>query len=90
MRVGHQLELAGKTIFDFQVFVVQELEGITRADFKQVPRNPVHLAAIAGDAEGDAAFALHGYGVVQIEESPITEEVLSVGLREGLFEVEQA
>jgi hypothetical protein len=57
---------------------------------KQVPRNPVHLAAVAGKAEGDAALALLGHGVIQIEKLAIADQVLIVGLRECLFLVVQA
>ena len=80
--VGHQRELAGIAIPDLQVFVVQELESIAGADFKQIPRKPVHLAAIAGNAEGDAALALLGHGVAQIVKLAIADQVLSVGLRD--------
>src|SRR3984957_18816372 len=90
MRIGHQRELTGIAIPDLQVFVVQDLEGVARADLKQVPRKPFDLAAIAGKAESDAALALLGHGVVQIEKLAIADQVLSVGLREFLFRVIQA
>ena len=32
--IGHQRELAGIAIPDLQVFIVQELEGVARADLK--------------------------------------------------------
>jgi hypothetical protein len=75
---------------DLQVFVVQELEGLACADLKHIPRKPLHLAAIAGKAEGDAALALLGHGVVQIEKLAIADQVLSIRLREFLFRVVQA
>ena len=90
VRVGHQRELARIAISDLQVFVVQELEGLAGADLKQIPRKPVHLAAIAGKAEGDAAIALLGHGVVQIVKLAIADQVLSVGLREFSFRVVKA
>jgi hypothetical protein len=88
--VGHQRELARIAIPDLQVFVVQELEGFAGADLKQILRKPDHLAAIAGNAEGDAFLALLGHGVVQIEKLAIADQVLIVGLRERLFRVVQA
>ena len=90
VRVGHQRELAEIAIPDLQVFVVQELQSIAGANLKQIPRKPVHLAAIAGNAEGDAALALLGHGVVQIVKLAIADQVLSVGLREFLFRVVKA
>jgi hypothetical protein len=87
--VGHQRKLAGKAILDLQVFVVQELEGVARADLQHLARKPLHLAAIAGNAEGDAAFALLGHGVVQVDKIAIANEVQRVGLREFLFRIVQ-
>src|SRR3984885_7835564 len=71
--VSHQRELAGIAIPDLQVFVVQDLEGVAGADLKQIPCKPFHLAAIAGKTEGDAALALLGHGVVQIEKLAIAD-----------------
>src|SRR5271167_909116 len=71
--VGHQLELAGIAIPYLQVFVVQNLKGVVRADSKHVARKPFHLAAIAGKAESNAALAPLGHGVVQIEKFAIAD-----------------
>jgi hypothetical protein len=88
--VGRRCELAGIAIRDIQVFVVQELERIAGATFKQILRNPGYLSAIGHEAEGYAALALDRHGVVQIENLAIGHQVQSVGLRESLFRVEQA
>jgi len=88
--IGHQSKLAGKTIADLEVFVVQEFEGIARTDLKHIPRKPFHLAAIAGEAKGDTAFSLLGHGVVQIDKIAVADKVQRVGLREFLFRVIQA
>src|SRR5271154_3555777 len=71
--VGHQLELAGIAIPYLQVFVVQNLKGVVRADSKHVARKPFHLAAIAGKAESNAALTPLGHGVVQIEKFAIAD-----------------
>jgi hypothetical protein len=42
---------------------------------EQIPRKPLHLAAIGHEAEGDAAFALDRHGVVQIENLAIGHQV---------------
>ena len=47
--------------------------GVARADLKWVPRKPFHLAAIAGKVESNAALALLGHGVVQIEKLAIAD-----------------
>jgi hypothetical protein len=88
--IGHQRKLAGIAIPDLQVFVVQELEGVARADLKHIPRKPFHLAAIAGKAERNTALALLGHRVVQIEKLAIAHQVLRIALREFSFRVVQA
>ncbi len=90
MCVGSRYELAGIAIHDIHVLVVKELETLDCAALEQIPRKPLHLAAIGHEAEGDAALALDRHGVVQIENLAIGHQVQSVGLRESLFRVEQA
>jgi hypothetical protein len=88
--VGRRCELAGIAIHDIQVFVVKELATLDCAALEQIPRKPLHLAAIGNEAEGDATLALDRHGVVQIENLAIGHQVQGVGLRESLFRVEQA
>jgi hypothetical protein len=57
---------------------------------KQVLGKPFHLAAIAGKAESDAARALLGHGIVQIEKRAIADQVLVVGLRKFSLRVIEA
>ncbi len=64
--VGRRCELAGIAIHDIHVFVVEELETLDCTGLEQIPRKPLHLAAIGHEAEGDAALALDRHGVVQI------------------------
>jgi hypothetical protein len=54
--VGRRCELAGIAIHDIHVFVVKELEAVDCAGSEQIPRKPLHLAAIGHEAEGDAAL----------------------------------
>src|SRR5271163_3652283 len=69
---------------------LKNLRPLDCAGLEQIPRKPLHLAAIGHEAEGDAALALDRHGVVQIENLAIGHQVQSVGLRESLSRVEQA